>query len=192
MALRGLGPHAGEGSDLLCVAIAGGAIVPFLQGLLAHAAGLHPDPVLRHPLRATRSGRVAFPAWPRPSVSIARRGAREIRQGFRVRRSHEKHQGLSLHRRRAAGGRQPALDPVDENARAKCVQPGPRLALSAAVVAQLRCGHGTSVDVPPPARIAIIGAAHKPDVRGRGRLRTCRGVPPAGVQANPAAGQHFG
>jgi FHS family L-fucose permease-like MFS transporter len=53
---------AGEGSDLLCTAIAGGAMVPFLQGLLADATGLHLDPVLRHPLRATRSGRVAFPA----------------------------------------------------------------------------------------------------------------------------------
>jgi FHS family L-fucose permease-like MFS transporter len=41
MALHGLGPRTSEGSGLLCMAIVGGAIVPFLQGLLADFAGLH-------------------------------------------------------------------------------------------------------------------------------------------------------
>jgi FHS family L-fucose permease-like MFS transporter len=41
MALHGLGPRSGEGSGLLCMAIVGGAIVPFLQGMLADLAGLH-------------------------------------------------------------------------------------------------------------------------------------------------------
>jgi FHS family L-fucose permease-like MFS transporter len=39
--LHGLGSRSGEGSGVLCMAIVGGAIVPFLQGWLADAAGLH-------------------------------------------------------------------------------------------------------------------------------------------------------
>jgi FHS family L-fucose permease-like MFS transporter len=41
MALQGLGARSGEGSGILCMAIVGGAIVPFAQGLLADIAGLH-------------------------------------------------------------------------------------------------------------------------------------------------------
>jgi FHS family L-fucose permease-like MFS transporter len=41
MALHGLGPRSGEGSGLLCMAIVGGAIVPFLQGMLADLTGIH-------------------------------------------------------------------------------------------------------------------------------------------------------
>jgi FHS family L-fucose permease-like MFS transporter len=41
MALHGLGERSGEASGLLCMAIVGGAIVPFLQGALADSAGLH-------------------------------------------------------------------------------------------------------------------------------------------------------
>lgn len=41
MALQGLGARSGEGSGILCMAIVGGALVPFAQGLLADAAGLH-------------------------------------------------------------------------------------------------------------------------------------------------------
>ncbi|MFG6415047.1 sugar MFS transporter [Roseateles sp. DC23W] len=40
MALHRLGPATGAGSGLLCMAIAGGAIVPFGQGLLADLAGV--------------------------------------------------------------------------------------------------------------------------------------------------------
>ncbi len=40
MALFGLGPHTGQGSGILCMAIVGGAVVPFGQGLLADAVGL--------------------------------------------------------------------------------------------------------------------------------------------------------
>ena len=40
MALFGLGPHTGQGSGILCMAIVGGAVVPFGQGLLADAIGL--------------------------------------------------------------------------------------------------------------------------------------------------------
>jgi FHS family L-fucose permease-like MFS transporter len=35
MALNKLGPLTGQGSGLLCMAIVGGALVPFAQGLLA-------------------------------------------------------------------------------------------------------------------------------------------------------------
>jgi FHS family L-fucose permease-like MFS transporter len=40
MALHGLGRHTGQGSGILCMAIVGGAIVPFLQGALADSIGL--------------------------------------------------------------------------------------------------------------------------------------------------------
>jgi FHS family L-fucose permease-like MFS transporter len=41
MALQGLGARSGEGSGILCMAIVGGAVVPFAQGLLADFARLH-------------------------------------------------------------------------------------------------------------------------------------------------------
>ena len=40
MALHGLGRHTGQGSGILCMAIVGGAIVPFAQGALADSIGL--------------------------------------------------------------------------------------------------------------------------------------------------------
>jgi MFS transporter, FHS family, L-fucose permease len=40
MALHKLGPATGQGSGLLCMAIVGGAILPFGQGLMADIAGL--------------------------------------------------------------------------------------------------------------------------------------------------------
>jgi FHS family L-fucose permease-like MFS transporter len=40
MALNKLGPMTGQGSGLLCMAIVGGALVPFAQGLLADSIGL--------------------------------------------------------------------------------------------------------------------------------------------------------
>ena len=40
MALFRLGPHTGQGSGILCMAIVGGALVPFCQGMLADAIGL--------------------------------------------------------------------------------------------------------------------------------------------------------
>ena len=40
MALHGLGPATGQGSGLLCMAIVGGAVLPFVQGLAADGAGL--------------------------------------------------------------------------------------------------------------------------------------------------------
>ena len=40
MALHGLGKFTGQGSGILCMAIVGGAIVPFAQGLLADTIGL--------------------------------------------------------------------------------------------------------------------------------------------------------
>ena len=40
MALFRLGPHTGQGSGILCMAIVGGALVPFGQGLLADAFGV--------------------------------------------------------------------------------------------------------------------------------------------------------
>jgi FHS family L-fucose permease-like MFS transporter len=43
MALHGLGRHTGQGSGILCMAIVGGAIVPFLQGWLADRAGVQPS-----------------------------------------------------------------------------------------------------------------------------------------------------
>ncbi len=41
MALHRLGAATGQGSGILCVAIVGGALVPFGQGLVADALGLH-------------------------------------------------------------------------------------------------------------------------------------------------------
>jgi len=43
MALHGLGRHTGQGSGILCMAIVGGAIVPFIQGALADAIGVQPS-----------------------------------------------------------------------------------------------------------------------------------------------------
>ncbi|MFP5389962.1 MAG: sugar MFS transporter [Gammaproteobacteria bacterium] len=40
MALHKLGPQTGQGSGILCMAIVGGAIVPFVQGFLADAVGV--------------------------------------------------------------------------------------------------------------------------------------------------------
>jgi FHS family L-fucose permease-like MFS transporter len=40
MSMEGLGKFTGEGSGILCMAIVGGAIVPFLTGMLADAIGL--------------------------------------------------------------------------------------------------------------------------------------------------------
>jgi FHS family L-fucose permease-like MFS transporter len=43
MALHGLGRHTGQGSGILCMAIVGGAIVPFVQGWLADRIGVQPS-----------------------------------------------------------------------------------------------------------------------------------------------------
>jgi hypothetical protein len=43
MALHGLGRHTGQGSGILCMAIVGGAIVPFVQGGLADRIGVQPS-----------------------------------------------------------------------------------------------------------------------------------------------------
>jgi FHS family L-fucose permease-like MFS transporter len=43
MALHGLGRHTGQGSGILCMAIVGGAIVPFAQGMLADRVGVQPS-----------------------------------------------------------------------------------------------------------------------------------------------------
>jgi FHS family L-fucose permease-like MFS transporter len=43
MALHRLGPLTGQGSGVLCMAIVGGAIVPFVQGAMADAAGVQPS-----------------------------------------------------------------------------------------------------------------------------------------------------
>jgi len=40
LALNKLGPATSQGSGLLCMAIVGGAIVPFAQGLLADSLGV--------------------------------------------------------------------------------------------------------------------------------------------------------
>lgn len=40
MALHGLGKYTGQGSGILCMAIVGGAVVPFIQGILADTIGL--------------------------------------------------------------------------------------------------------------------------------------------------------
>jgi FHS family L-fucose permease-like MFS transporter len=41
LAIEGLGNHTGEASGVLCMAIAGGAVMPLLQGALADHIGLH-------------------------------------------------------------------------------------------------------------------------------------------------------
>lgn len=41
LGLTGLGPHTGQGSGILCMAIVGGAILPLLQGLIADSLGIH-------------------------------------------------------------------------------------------------------------------------------------------------------
>ncbi len=43
MALHGLGKYTGQGSGILCMAIVGGAIVPFIQGAMADSIGLQPS-----------------------------------------------------------------------------------------------------------------------------------------------------
>jgi FHS family L-fucose permease-like MFS transporter len=43
LALHGLGKYTGQGSGILCMAIVGGAIVPFVQGAVADAAGVQPS-----------------------------------------------------------------------------------------------------------------------------------------------------
>jgi FHS family L-fucose permease-like MFS transporter len=40
MALHKLGPATGQGSGLLCMAIVGGAVLPFVQGMLADLVGV--------------------------------------------------------------------------------------------------------------------------------------------------------
>jgi len=43
IALHGLGVRTGQGSGVLCMAIVGGALVPFVQGFMADSAGLQPS-----------------------------------------------------------------------------------------------------------------------------------------------------
>ncbi|MCC2974672.1 sugar MFS transporter [Massilia sp. IC2-476] len=43
LALHGLGKFTGQGSGILCMAIVGGAIVPFIQGMFADTIGLQPS-----------------------------------------------------------------------------------------------------------------------------------------------------
>lgn len=43
MALHGLGKFTGQGSGILCMAIVGGAVVPFVQGMFADTIGLQPS-----------------------------------------------------------------------------------------------------------------------------------------------------
>jgi FHS family L-fucose permease-like MFS transporter len=43
IALNGLGANTGQGSGILCMAIVGGAIIPFVQGFVADNAGLQPS-----------------------------------------------------------------------------------------------------------------------------------------------------
>jgi MFS transporter, FHS family, L-fucose permease len=43
MALHRLGPLTGQGSGVLCMAIVGGAVVPFMQGFAADLVGLQPS-----------------------------------------------------------------------------------------------------------------------------------------------------
>jgi FHS family L-fucose permease-like MFS transporter len=43
IALHGLGVRTGQGSGVLCMAIVGGALVPFAQGYVADTAGLQPS-----------------------------------------------------------------------------------------------------------------------------------------------------
>ena len=41
LAIEDLGPHTSQGSGILCMAIVGGAIVPFMMGMLADRFGVH-------------------------------------------------------------------------------------------------------------------------------------------------------
>jgi FHS family L-fucose permease-like MFS transporter len=41
LAIEGLGRHTEQGSGILCAAIVGGAVIPWLQGVFADSAGLH-------------------------------------------------------------------------------------------------------------------------------------------------------
>jgi FHS family L-fucose permease-like MFS transporter len=41
LAIDGLGKHTSQGSGILCMAIVGGALIPWLQGKLADAIGIH-------------------------------------------------------------------------------------------------------------------------------------------------------
>jgi FHS family L-fucose permease-like MFS transporter len=41
LAIDGLGKHTGQASGILCAAIVGGALVPFLQGAIADQIGIH-------------------------------------------------------------------------------------------------------------------------------------------------------
>jgi len=41
LAIDGLGRHTEQGSGILCAAIVGGAVIPWLQGVFADSAGLH-------------------------------------------------------------------------------------------------------------------------------------------------------
>jgi MFS transporter, FHS family, L-fucose permease len=43
LAVHGLGKFTGQGSGILCMAIVGGAIVPFIQGMFADTIGLQPS-----------------------------------------------------------------------------------------------------------------------------------------------------
>lgn len=43
IALHGLGLRTGQGSGILCMAIVGGAIIPFIQGFVADSAGIQPS-----------------------------------------------------------------------------------------------------------------------------------------------------
>ncbi|SFB76286.1 L-fucose:H+ symporter permease [Massilia yuzhufengensis] len=43
LALHGLGKFTGQGSGILCMAIVGGAVVPFIQGMFADTIGLQPS-----------------------------------------------------------------------------------------------------------------------------------------------------
>jgi len=46
LAVTGLGPHTGQGSGLLCMAIVGGALLPVLQGMVADVGGVQTGFVL--------------------------------------------------------------------------------------------------------------------------------------------------
>jgi FHS family L-fucose permease-like MFS transporter len=43
LALHGLGKFTGQGSGILCMAIVGGAVIPFVQGMFADTIGLQPS-----------------------------------------------------------------------------------------------------------------------------------------------------
>ena len=43
LALHGLGKFTGQGSGILCMAIVGGAVIPFVQGMFADTVGLQPS-----------------------------------------------------------------------------------------------------------------------------------------------------